>query len=206
VAAGPARTISAGQTAGIYVAAGGSAKPGTLVALHVATSSGWKGGGSRRLNGNRGASFYVRPGVTTTYRVAVVAPNGTADSISKPVRITVQAKGMAVVAEASKHKGKPYRYGAAGPNSFDCSGYTQFVYRKFGKVLPHSATQQGRLGTYVAKNAARPGDLIVFGSPGRYHHAGIVAGNGYMWDSSTSGQPVALRKIWSQNYQIRRLV
>ena len=79
-------------------------------------------------------------------------------------------------------------------------------HKKFGRYLPHSATQQGRLGVGVSKAAARPGDLLVFGSPGRYTHAAIYAGNGAMWDSSTSGQPVALRRIWSPNFAVRRLV
>jgi cell wall-associated NlpC family hydrolase len=206
VAAGPARTIYAGQAAGIYVRAGGAAKPGMYIALHQQTARGWNAVAVSRLTGNNGGAFYPKPGATTVYRVAVVANKDAAASFSQPVRISVLNRGVAVVAEASKHKGKPYRYGAAGPYAFDCSGFTQFVYRKFGRSLPHSATQQGRLGVSIAKGAARPGDLLVFGSPGRYYHAAIFAGNGYMVDSSTSGQPVALRRIWSNNFAVRRLV
>ena len=47
-----------------------------------------------------------------------------------------------VVAEAAKHRGAPYQYGAAGPTRFDCSGFTMYVFSRFGKRLPHSSAAQ----------------------------------------------------------------
>lgn len=205
---GPNRTIYQGQAAALNAASGGGAlsTKGMTIALHQQTAKGWQAVGTRKVGAKGHASFTVRPKATTVFRVALIGNLKLGTSYSKPVKITVSAAGVAVVAEAAKHRGKPYRYGAAGPSSFDCSGFTQFVYKRFSKSLPHSATQQGKYGTSVAKAAARPGDLILIGSPGRYTHAGIFAGNGQMWDSPTSGQSVALRKIWSQNYTVRRLV
>lgn len=206
VIANPSRTITAGSQAPIYVRAGG-VKPGHQVALHQRQANGsWKAVLVRRLDAKLNVGFYPSPGATTVYRVAVFGTAQVSASYSSLIQVTVLNRGVAVVAEAAKLKGKPYRYGAAGPHAFDCSGYTQFVYKRFGRNLPHSATQQARHGAGVAKNAARPGDLILFGSGSRYYHAAIYAGNGYMWDASTSGHPVALRKIWSNNFVVRRLV
>jgi cell wall-associated NlpC family hydrolase len=129
-----------------------------------------------------------------------------AATMSPAIPIYVQSGGAAVVTAASKYRGKPYRYGAAGPNSFDCSGFTQFIYKKFGKSLPHSATSQSRYGSAIGRSAMKPGDLLFFGKPGSYYHVAIYAGGNTMWDAPTSGQTVGSHKIWSNNYTVRRLV
>jgi hypothetical protein len=204
----PNRTIYAGQSAGVYLGSGAGSRStaGLTGYLQQATSKGWVNVGTRKIGAKGTASFIAVPKVSSSFRVVVVGNTLIGTGYSNVIRINVSNKGLAVVAAAAKQKGKMYQYGAAGPHRFDCSGYTKYIYRQFGRVLPHSATQQGRLGTPVAKAAARPGDLLVFGKPGAYYHAGIYAGNGKMWDSSTSGQPVALRAIWSNSYAVRRLV
>lgn len=125
---------------------------------------------------------------------------------SAGVPVYIQDKGAQVLAVAYQYRGKPYRYGAAGPNAFDCSGYTQFIYKKFGKSLPHSATSQARYGSAISRSAMKPGDLMLFGKSGSYYHAAIYAGGNQMWDASTEGKPTAKHKIWSNNYVVRRIV
>jgi cell wall-associated NlpC family hydrolase len=192
------------------------------IALHVRTSKGWFAGWIRRADQIGRAGFSVKPDVTAVYRVAVVGAGKVATGFSRPVTIAVfrplraavsrplsvavSRTGQAVIAEAASHRGAPYVFGAAGPRAFDCSGFTRFVFRKFGTVLPHSATAQARYGIPVAKSAAVPGDLVLFGGGGHYYHAAIYAGQGYMWDASTEGQPVARRKIYSQSYVVRRVI
>jgi len=117
------------------------------------------------------------------------------------------ARAQRVLNEARRHTGKPYRYGAAGPNRFDCSGYTLYVYRKsIGVSLPHKANSQQKKGKAVSKANARPGDLIVFRSGSYGYHVGVYAGGGYMYDSPRPGKTVGKHKIWSNNYVVRRLV
>jgi cell wall-associated NlpC family hydrolase len=111
-----------------------------------------------------------------------------------------------VPAEASKYKGAPYKYGAAGPARFDCSGFTMYVYRKFGKSLPHSSAQQYSRMHHIAKNKKVPGDLLFFrNSSGRISHVAIYAGNGNMWHSPHSGTVVKFVKVYSSNYLVGRL-
>ncbi len=204
----PNRTIYAGQQAPVYLSSGaGSRTTGGMAGyLQQQTSKGWQNVGARKLNATGKATFIAVPKASSNFRVMVMGNSLIASSYSNVIRINVSNKGLAVVAEAAKHRGKMYQYGAAGPHRFDCSGFTQYVFKRFGKSLPHSATGQGKLGASIAKTAAQPGDIIVFGKPGAYYHAGIYAGGGKMWDSSTSGQPVALRKIFSSNYAIRRVL
>jgi cell wall-associated NlpC family hydrolase len=118
-----------------------------------------------------------------------------------------QAAGDLVVTEAARHKGAPYRYGAVGPNRFDCSGFTMYVYRKTAdRKLPHKADLQQRYGKAVNKAAARPGDLIIIRRGSHGIHAGIYAGEGTMWSAPRTGKTVTRQKIWSSNYVVRRLV
>ena len=79
---------------------------------------------------------------------------------------------------AMRHQGKPYRHGATGPNAFDCSGFTFYVFKQYGITLPHSAHAQHQLGDGVERGDEQPGDLVFFGgkknSGGRIGHVGIV--------------------------------
>jgi cell wall-associated NlpC family hydrolase len=116
------------------------------------------------------------------------------------------ATALAVVEAASREAGKPYVFGAAGPNAFDCSGLTMYVFRQFGVSLPHSADQQKRYGTPVSAADAAPGDLIIFLDGGYGYHAAIYAGGNKMWDAPNSRSTVGLHTIWSTNVIFRRLV
>lgn len=81
--------------------------------------------------------------------------------------------GAAIVAEARKYIGTPYRHGGASPGAFDCSGFTSYVFSKFGVSLPRSSGAQRGAGRIVSAAEARPGDLVWW--PG---HVGIYTGNG----------------------------
>ena len=101
-----------------------------------------------------------------------------------------------VLAIAAQYEGLMYSYGGTSPSTgFDCSGFTQYVFRQVGISLPRTAEEQRNATTRVSN--PQPGDLVFFGSPA--YHVGIYAGNGMMWDSPRSGKAVALRSIWSSN-------
>jgi cell wall-associated NlpC family hydrolase len=126
---------------------------------------------------------------------------------SRYIRVTVRPSGAQVVSVARSLTGRPYRWGAAGPRAFDCSGFTQYVLRKVTKTkLPHKANAQQRYGKRIPRSQARPGDLIFFRSGSYAYHVGIYAGNGYMYDAPRPGKRVGKHKIWSRNYVVRRLV
>ena len=90
-------------------------------------------------------------------------------------------------------KGDPYRYGAAGPNAFDCSGLMQYAYAAAGISLPHSSRMQSTMGVPVSRAALQPGDLLFFYSP--VSHVGMYIGNGQMVHASTYGEPVKVASI-----------
>lgn len=94
-----------------------------------------------------------------------------------------------VVKEALTQLGKPYRWGAAGPNSFDCSGLVMYSYGKLGKSVPHSARALKRMSQRVTD--IRPGDLVFYGT----HHVGIYIGGGQMVHAPHSGDVVKVSSL-----------
>ncbi|MDP9441909.1 MAG: NlpC/P60 family protein, partial [Actinomycetota bacterium] len=104
----------------------------------------------------------------------------------------------AAIAEARRQIGKPYEWGAAGPDSFDCSGLTLWSWRAGGKSLPHSSRAQWTATSRVSIDAIKPGDLLFYGDP--IHHVGLYIGNGQMIEASQTGTPVRYASIYRSDY------
>ncbi|TCB93530.1 peptidoglycan endopeptidase [Micromonospora zingiberis] len=94
---------------------------------------------------------------------------------------------------ACQQVGKPYVWGATGPNSFDCSGLTQYAYKAAGIYLTHFTGAQWNEGKAIARADARPGDLVFFRSD--LSHVGIYLGNNKMVHSARAGVPVNVSPI-----------
>lgn len=88
--------------------------------------------------------------------------------------------------------GIAYVYGGTTPAGFDCSGFTQYVYKKAGISIPRTASQQQRAATRVS--SPKPGDLVFWGSPA--YHVGIYTGPDMMIDSPRTGKSTSERNIW----------
>ena len=74
-----------------------------------------------------------------------------------------------VIAYAEAQLGKPYLWGATGPDAFDCSGLAMMAYRAAGITIPRTSQQQWAAGTRIPASVARPGDLVFFAGPTRHH-------------------------------------
>lgn len=104
---------------------------------------------------------------------------------------------QAIVREAFKHLGKPYVWGAKGPNTFDCSGLTYYVYMKAtGHYIGGWTGEQQYAGTQIPVSQAQPGDLVFWGpSSGVIHHVGIYIGNGQFIHAPQPGDKVRVTSI-----------
>ncbi|ECH7052034.1 SH3 domain-containing protein, partial [Listeria monocytogenes] len=103
-------------------------------------------------------------------------------------------------AEAKKHLGKPYEWGARGPNTFDCSGYTQYVYRAVtGVTIPNTSTAQYAAADKVKNGDQKPGDLVYFTGQ---NHVGIYIGNGQMINAQDNGVTIdnLSATYWKQRF------
>ena len=104
---------------------------------------------------------------------------------------------QAIVREAFKHLGKPYVWGAKGPNTFDCSGLTYYIYMKAtGHYIGGWTGEQQYAGTQIPVSQAQPGDLVFWGpSSGVTHHVGIYIGNGQFIHAPQPGDKVRVTSI-----------
>ncbi|WP_338070215.1 C40 family peptidase [Blastococcus litoris] len=105
---------------------------------------------------------------------------------------------------ANAQTGKAYQYGGAGPDSFDCSGLTQFAYASAGISLPHSSSGQSELGTPVDRANLAPGDLVFFYSP--VSHVGIYVGNGQMVHAANESTGVEVTSVDMEGYNFARRI
>ena len=111
--------------------------------------------------------------------------------------------GQQVVEYAKQSLGKPYVWGGNGPNSFDCSGFTKYVYAHFGYTLNRTASAQLSNGVSVSRSELQPGDLVFFYN-GRVStpvsHVGIYVGDGQFIHASTNTYAVQYDSLYSNHY------
>ncbi|MFD7887768.1 NlpC/P60 family protein [Streptomyces albidoflavus] len=104
------------------------------------------------------------------------------------------AKAEKVIAFARAQMGKPYVWGAAGPDSFDCSGLTQAAWKTAGVSLPRTTWDQVGVGQKVSVDNAQPGDLVFFYDD--ISHVGIYIGGGEMIHAPKPGADVRVESIY----------
>jgi len=133
---------------------------------------------------------------------------------ARSATITLDPQAVAAAAPAAARRsamqkalgkvGSPYRYGAAGPNAFDCSGLVTWAFKSSGKSLPRTSSQLSRVGAPVSKSALQPGDLVFFYKP--VSHVGIYIGNGKVVHASNRKSPVKVSDIGRMPFNSARRV
>ncbi|HVV77325.1 MAG TPA: NlpC/P60 family protein [Mycobacteriales bacterium] len=143
-------------------------------------------------------------------RAAVDATTQAASSLGGPIHSVVapvvsgSGGAQTAVEWAYREIGKPYQWAAAGPDSFDCSGLTQYVWGKAGVYLGHYTGDQWNEGTHVSRDQLEPGDLVFFAyntsDPSSIHHVGIYVGGGMMIDAPYTGANVRKESAFRSDY------
>lgn len=112
-----------------------------------------------------------------------------------------------VASDAHNYIGSRYVYGTSGPKTFDCSGFTSYLYKQYGVSLPRTSTSQGTIGRYVDKNSLVEGDIVCFSnrSDRKINHVGIYVGDGNFIHASTSSRGVVMDSLYS-NYYVNHYV
>ena len=121
--------------------------------------------------------------------VAPSAPGTPSTPASSSSRPRSGFDGYALAGTALSLRGTPYRNGGADPNGFDCSGFTQFVFSRYGLSLPRAVREQYRVGKSVKPQDLAPGDILFFTTtdPGPSHVAIAIGGDQFVHAPSSTG-------------------
>jgi cell wall-associated NlpC family hydrolase len=158
--------------------------------------------GSRiKLSGKQQAGFAQTryAGHTRWVSVAYLAKTRGTSRSTPSVPSTSAAKGRAALAFAKRQLGKPYVWGAEGPNTYDCSGLVQTAWRTVGVRLPRTARQQYASGHKISRSQLRAGDLVFFYTQ-TPRHVGMYVGNGRIIDAPRPGKTVRYTTISHMPY------
>jgi cell wall-associated NlpC family hydrolase len=139
---------------------------------------------------SRAAGEKTHPPVTTQARARPVKP-----AAAKPATAAkyVTSRAQKVIAFARRQLGKPYRWAAAGPNAYDCSGLAMAAYATVGIRLPHQTGGIITMGKKVSRSQMRPGDLVFLSSS----HVGIYIGGGMMIHAPHTGDVVRVAAVYA---------
>ena len=139
---------------------------------------------------------------------AVATPPPEAAADAPPEALLPFGGGMveSVVRTAMNYLGVPYRNGGSGPSGFDCSGFVQYVFAQFGRVLPREVRDQYRTGREIDLKEVRPGDLLFFRTVSRgASHVGMAIGEG-RFVHAPSSRGVVRVEPYTGSYWARRFV
>ena len=206
------------QTVNVRSAASQEASVVTQLSINtqvtvISEQNGWA---EVTFNGGNGyiASNLLSETITQTSRGSSTPRTGITDTTDKQTdnsstnnnqelndsssNVSTSSKGTDVLAYAMQFVGYPYVYGGSSTSGFDCSGFTQYVYKHFGVTLNRTAAAQSSNGTAVSRSNLQPGDLVMFGSP--INHVGIYAGGGRIVHAANPSRGVTTDTINSGYY------
>ena len=145
-----------------------------------------------------GATGYV----SSDYMITVKDSAGSRGD-GAAVAATTSSLGQQIADYAQNFLGCAYVWGGNGPTSFDCSGFTKYVYAQFGYTLNRTATDQLANGVAVTKDQLQPGDLVFFNNgytSKPVSHVGIYIGGGKFIHASTNAYVVQIDDLSSGYY------
>lgn len=166
------------------------------------------------INTQKNRMRKIIAGVGISLSIAISA--GTV-SMPQPVNAATTStalKASRIIATGKKYIGVPYRFGARSgiTSAFDCSSFTQYVYKRHGIYLPRSSRDQAKAGRYVSRSNVRAGDLIFSDTnrDGKINHVSIYIGNGRLLHTYKVGVGVTISRFsgsaWDKTYVTARRV
>jgi cell wall-associated NlpC family hydrolase len=170
-----------------------SPRPGNETRTVSAQPSGSARRRSRRAD-PRPRNWCCRTALGALFLAAVIGPSALPGTCTPAAATDIEAKALGI---AASKQGDPYRWGAVGPERFDCSGLTFYAFRKAGKSLPRTAQEQYNQVPYIARSRRHPGDLVFFHHGNHVYHVGIYAGDGEIWNAPHRGSYVRRERIWT---------
>ncbi|MFB6362777.1 C40 family peptidase [Paenibacillus elgii] len=153
-------------------------------------------------------------GITLSLSIAVTGNMLAVPQSAQAATVSKASVADKIIATGKRYLGVPYKFGApAGrTNVFDCSSFTQYVFKKNGINLPRSSRQQATVGVKVAKSQLKPGDLVFSDTnrDGKINHVSIYIGNGKLLHTYRVGVGVTISNFkgsaWDKTFVTARRV
>ena len=127
-----------------------------------------------------------------------------------PCRASIAKVTRKIEGDAKKLLGKKYVWGATGPRTYDCSGFTQKIYRDAGIKIPRVSRDQAKVGQYVSYNNLRKGDLVFFDThkkkTGKVTHVGIYLGAGNFIHASSGAKKIVIFNFNNKKFYKNRFL
>ncbi len=194
-----APTTSANKT--VYTTTSLNVRSGASTSYSVVGVLG--SGKAASVVGTSGSWYKIKYGsgygyISSKYTTSSAPSNGGSTTTVTPSN----GSGSSIVSYAKSFLGCSYVYGATGPRSFDCSGFTQYVYAHFGKSIPRNSAAQYSSSKKISKSQLQAGDLIFFSNStaGTVGHVAIYIGGGQMIHAANSRTGVCIDSINSSYY------
>jgi len=131
-------------------------------------------------------------------------------TIQAPYRINAVRVTRKIEWDAKKLLGKKYVWGATGPRTYDCSGFTQKIYRDAGINIPRVSRDQARVGQFISYNNLRKGDLVFFDThkkrTGKVTHVGIYLGAGNFIHASSGAKKIVIFNFNDKTFYKKRFL
>ncbi|WP_338554171.1 C40 family peptidase [Paenibacillus sp. KS-LC4] len=151
-------------------------------------------------------------GVTLSLSIALTG--SLAAPAAKVEAASASSTASSVIATGQRFLGVDYKFGATAgsTSSFDCSSFTQYVFKKNGITLPRSSVSQSKVGKYVSRSSLQAGDLIFSDTnrDGVINHVSIYMGNGKLLHTYRKGIGVTISTFsgstWDKTYVTARRV
>lgn len=182
-------TITGNEDGWYKVSYGGAA--GYVSSDYVVLSTASNGSSSQTTSStNKGTTSNSSTSSSSNSNSSTSANSGSTSSSS--------GLGSQIVSYAKQFLGIPYVYGANGPSAYDCSSFTQTVFKHFGYTLNRSAAGQYKNGTAIELSQVKPGDILLwrsYGSSKTATHVGIYIGNNMYIHASSSGGCITINDM-----------
>ena len=152
----------------------------------------------------------IVPIVRTDYRPLSYTPPRREQRVYSAPRVNHYGVINKIEWDAKKLLGKKYVWGATGPYSYDCSGFTQKIFRDAGINIPRVSRDQAKVGQFVDYSHLRKGDMVFFDThkprTGKVTHVGIYLGNGNFIHASSGAKKIVIFNFNQKKYYKSRFL
>lgn len=151
------------------------------------------------------AGALLSPGSTAAAATSAAEAQVRTDAGAAVAARTQRRTTAAALRVARNQKGDRYRYGAAGPDRFDCSGLVMFAFARVGQSVPRTSAEQAGATRRIPRSRARAGDLAFFYDRGGVYHVGFYVGHGRVLHAPGTGKVVQVADIWTSKVFFGRI-